>query len=122
MKIVYKKWGMGAVYDNEICLNQNLLKPRWKTLHDWILKHELEHTQGRGITTQDLVNDLLLEFNTPQQMRKDYILFYLSNPSAWLHSLPIWYYKGKIWFDFQKLWTFTFWTVLIVGVWYLWLS
>lgn len=120
LPINYTRFGIANRFEDGIYLNEGLKDEKYRELHDWLLNHELQHTQD-GTEPKDFVHDFVDSFGKPKNISKQYFRFYFSHRWAWLQSSPFWIHNGKFLIDLPKLWNFSM-TVLIacVIVWWAW--
>jgi hypothetical protein len=113
-KIFYVDWGIGNRTDAGIYLNKNLLKPRWKQLHDYVLQHEKDHVLGLT-----MFGELRLDFWLPIKIYLLSWLFMLLNPGALWQLSPIRIYKhpetGEKTIG-TDITTFFSWIVIIIAI------
>ena len=87
LDVQYVNYGIANRFENHIELHQALKQDKWKTLHDWILKHEREHHCG-GVSLHDFLHDIK---PMPFDIRKLQYKFIWQNPSSLVQLLPVWY-------------------------------
>lgn len=88
MKIEYVPSGLGNNFGDTIELNENLLKPEYKKLHDNILSHELKHTD-KLFTWHDLKNDI----SGSEVSSLEILKFMLRYPKSFMQILPFYFSK-----------------------------
>ena len=113
-KLNYINTGIACRIGDKIYLNNRL--KAYPELHRAILMHENEHSSGF------VWRDLILDINNKhlKDVKKDYYLFILKNPSSWTEFLPVWKYNGKWVFNpiiafvyfFSVVWSRFLWTKL----------
>ena len=87
------KYGLGGYYGDHIELSQDLKKLKYIKLHDYVLNHELKHSNKF-----DLKHDLKIEKQTLPLIK-----FVLSHPRTWVGFLPIEYKDDTLYFDWNQL-------------------
>jgi hypothetical protein len=93
VKVIYSKRGIANFYGDYIEINENLRKH--KKLRDYIVKHELGHSEKF---------DLWHEFKSMDlKMMPSLISFIIKNPSTWNDIFPIQYNQGHIIYDVNLL-------------------
>jgi hypothetical protein len=108
IKVRYCKYGLANFYGDYIEINKKLKYN--KSLRDYIIKHELGHSNDF---------DLNYEFNDGIKLiTKPYIALsllrlYITTPSTWVDLLPIQYKNKKIIYDLNLLILYLFITGLI---------
>ena len=93
---------------NRIEINKKLLQRKyWKLLNE-ILSHEMAHTDI-GYSEKDLMLDLM-----GFKQKRLYRNFILTTPSAWTQFFPIYYSRGRFYYDISVLflWFFIFGVIL----------
>lgn len=97
MEIRYVDYAIANNFGTYIELNQGL--KMYPGLHDFILKHELAHTQREGFNK----DDFLLDISSTEYSLKDMIKFMINNPSALWQFLPFYKKKGIIFYDINMI-------------------
>jgi hypothetical protein len=95
----YCRWGLAERVDDTIYLNENLKKPEWGFLHDYLLAHEQEHSGG-GVTREDIVNDL--KFATRNYLPSE-VMFMIKHPKSWSQVLGVSFREGEICIDWINI-------------------
>jgi hypothetical protein len=99
--VKYIRSGIADFVEDTIYMNQTLLEPQWKSLHDKILKHEKAHQEG-AYGLKDWTNDM-------KKASYDFemLIFMSQNPLSWLQLSPFRTYgRGKLYFDRQLIMTY----------------
>jgi len=94
MNIRYQKWGTACRIDGIVYMNEKLLDPYWKDLHNRLLDHESKHTD-KFASIKDFKIDLMPNFKL--------LWFMLRTPRAWIDFLPISYFNKHITLDFNMI-------------------
>lgn len=118
LPIRYVGFGMASVLDDEIIMHRDLLDDRWEPLRIWLLHHETQHMEG-PYSWQDVKHDVRDTLFKPIEVSKAYLRFFVTHPSAWIQVSPFWIYKGKMWTDFNRLWTWTLLSGILGVAWFL---
>lgn len=117
-EIKYSKYGIANRFDDGIYLNEGLKAEQYQLLHDWLVAHELSHSEG-STTKKDFMVDFQDTFFKPKQVSKQYFKFYFTHLWAWLQSSPVWIHNGKILLDLPKLFNIVI-TSFITGAIIIW--
>lgn len=117
LPIIYGNWGIANQMGDHILMHKKLQGKEWQELHDWILLHELKHQPG-GLTWEDFKLDVVDTVYKPQDVAKAYFKFFFSTPTCWVQILPFWVYKGKIWIEWQRVWSLVFYCLVSLGGWF----
>lgn len=93
MQVRYVNYGIANnvvdIGGNYIEMHEGL--KNFPELHDYVLKHELEHTDNPNFNKEDFMLDVMqVEYNY-----KDLLKFMAANPSSLLQLLPV-YMKNKV--------------------------
>jgi len=106
LEIVYSDWALANRYDDTIELHKDLKK--YKRLHDWLLKHELEHEKEFN-----LVKDTIHDYGEipPASMLVSMVRFMAPRPKTWIQLLPFGIFKGEIYWDVSMI---IFWLLLFI--------
>ena len=102
LPVLYSKWGYANRYDDAIVLHEGLCKPEYALLHDWILEHELKHTD-RALSMEDFQHDMADYLIKPHEVSKQYFKFYFTHPGTWIQALPCLYHNGSLYWDLTRL-------------------
>jgi len=109
MKIKYINYGIGCKVGKNIYLNKNL-KNHPKLLKK-ILDHEKEHSDNFDL------RDIIIDFQGRQlrQVKREYYIFVIKNPSSWVQFLPICFYDKKLTYDPIMIFTWICIILIIFG-------
>ena len=107
--ITHVDYGVASFYKkrNVIEVNKRLLKPKHAKLYKAIINHEMKHWSG----------EKHVDLNDSQMPQLKFWLFVFSNPSSWIHLLPIWY-KNKTWIVNKEM--LGFWLIILGGITFWW--
>lgn len=96
------KWGYAERVGNIIYMNENLWQKEWKTLAEWVVKHEAEHTDEL-MSWDDMKHDLKTATSLQRTL---FWQFLIKHPRAWVHFSPVTWRKdlGDNW-DVCVNWT-----------------
>jgi hypothetical protein len=97
MEIKEIDYGMAYRIGKKIYINKNLKK--YPLLYNAILKHEKAHTDDFEL--KDLMLDLTGKYLN--KVKKDYYLFFIRYPKAFVHFIPIFKLENKWTFDIIML-------------------
>jgi len=89
IKIIKIDYALAFRIGNKIYLNKNLDK--YKLLKEAIIKHELSHTSGFGLS--DILTDLTGKHL--KKVKRDYYKFLFTEKKAWYQFIPIMKIDGK---------------------------
>lgn len=93
-KVVYVNYGLGNSYPDHIEINKLLKKD--KKLRDYVIRHELDHT--------DYSIDIMHEFKSIDLMIMPSLLrFIFWHPSTWIDFSPLQYRNKKFVWDINLL-------------------
>ncbi len=111
MSIIYSKWGYANKFGDDIVLNTNLQKKEYMALRMWILEKELNYK-----VSSDIKHEITEYLYKPKEISKQYFKFFFKHPSTWIEILPAMFYKGDLYWDLPKLWTFFLFSAVIGGL------
>ena len=95
-KIYYVKYGIANRMKNQIIeVHQKLLCEKYKPLLLEIVEHEMKHSD-KGYSRKDFILD-----TKGFKHRRLYNLFIITTPSAWLQFSPLYYSRGKWYWDWS---------------------
>jgi len=115
MEIRYVNEGIANRYDEVIELNENLKK--YPKLHDFMLKHEMDHTSTEGFTKQDF----LLDINPGKISYRELMKFMIKNPKSFYQLLPFYKRNNIVFYDINLIISWTVVTVIIgLAVYFAW--
>ena len=115
--VKYTRWGLAERVGDVIYLNENLNKPYWLFLKDYLLSHELGHSSAEFTSFKDLKHDISASMRSylPHELR-----FMIMYPRAWTQVLGVSFREGEVCIDWTNIiinvWVIGF---LSVGSWYL---
>ncbi len=98
MRVEYNIWGMANRIGNVVVLNKNLKKYPW--LHDKLLEHESKHNEK---SLYNIKHDLKSLKNTKMIEWIAKTKFMLRYPRSLVQLSPIWFYKGRVYFDLSLM-------------------
>jgi hypothetical protein len=107
-KIIYTNSGIASNYGEWIEINDKIKS--YPYLHKEILKHELGHTNKKGFSWYDLKHDF---FAKPKMILWIYY-FCIRHPSALSQYIPINLRKGKVYYDFNLILTYSILLIFIL--------
>ena len=108
MEIRYVNHSIGNNFGDFIELNESLTK--YPSLHKAILQHELEHTNNKGFSKDDLILDL----SESKVNKVELLKFMLSNPKSFMQFAPCyWTRKHGFVYDINLILIYLF---LILGI------
>jgi hypothetical protein len=87
--VKYVRWGLARRIDDVVFLNENLLRPEWSFLHDYLLEHELGHSNA-ATSVKDVVHDLK---DATRSWLGWEIMFMMKHPRAWTQVLGVSWYR-----------------------------
>lgn len=88
IKVIYKKNGLANYFGDYIEINENLKYN--KPLRDYVVKHELGHSDEF---------DLIHEFKINWKLMPSLLKFIWKNPRTWIDFFPIQFRNNKIVYD-----------------------
>lgn len=94
IKIRYTTSGLANYFGDYIELNQKLRQRKHKKLREYIIGHELSHSQSF---------DLAHEFKVDYKIVPSLILFIIKNPETWIDFIPVQLKDDKIIYDLNLM-------------------
>ena len=107
MEVRYVNYAIANNFGDYVELHEGL--KAYPQLHDYILKHELEHTNKEGFTKDDFMHDIAQQ----QYSWKDMLKFLVNNPSALIQLLPAYKKGDTVYYDINMI---LIWTGIIVSI------
>lgn len=103
VQIEYIRHGVAHRIPGKILINEVLKKnPK---LHDYVLQHELKHTEpGKNTLAENIKHDFKPNIKNDINL----FLFELEHPSCWSQFIPVLYYKKKLYWDVSLLLVYAF--------------
>lgn len=114
MRVEYNIWGMANRIGNVVVLNKNLKKYPW--LHDKLLEHESKHNEK---PLYNIKHDLKSLKNTKMIEWIAKIKFMLRYPKSLVQLSPVWFYKGRVYFDLSLMLVYSIPTISLMR-WFIW--
>lgn len=114
MKVVEVNYGIASRYDDVIEINQHLNEPRWKSLKQKVLTHELSHSNGKYSK-----KDFDVDFHSKDPYFFESIKFCLNHPFGFINFFMFMYsyHFKQITFNSTSLFPFIYFGLIFSIFW-----
>ena len=110
-KVEYVKYGIANRFpNNRIEIHEKLATLKYAPIHEELIQHEKDHTD-KVYSGRDLLLDL-----SGFRNKQLYYHFIFTTPSSWVQYSPLYYSKGKWYWDIGLLMVWAFGIFIMGGI------